>query len=171
MAKKLKYLFLHCSATPEDRDVTADDIIRMHTAPKSEGGRGWSRAGYRLIVRLDGELDEIVNVDGDAWVEANEITYGARGFNSVSHHICYAGGMDAAYEQPKDTRTEAQKEALATIVRDYLEFAPEIQVAGHNQFSAKACPSFWVPDWLRELGIPEANIYSADPHGAAQTLS
>jgi hypothetical protein len=79
--------------------------------------------------------------------------------------------MDAAYEQPKDTRTEAQKEALATIVRDYLEFAPEIQVAGHNQFSAKACPSFWVPDWLRELGIPEANIYSADPHGAAQTLS
>jgi hypothetical protein len=159
MAKKLKYLFLHCSATPEDRDVTADDIIRMHTAPKSEGGRGWSRAGYRLIVRLDGELDEIVNVDGDAWVEANEITYGARGFNSVSHHICYAGGMDAAYEQPKDTRTEAQRQSLEEIVRWYVEHHPHIQILGHNQVASKACPSFDVTAFLRQFDVPEQNIY------------
>ena len=43
---KLKYLVLHCTATPEGREVTADDIRRWHTAPVAAGGRGWRRVGY-----------------------------------------------------------------------------------------------------------------------------
>ena len=35
MKKALKYLVIHCTATPEGRDVSSADIRRMHTAPKS----------------------------------------------------------------------------------------------------------------------------------------
>ena len=37
---KLKYLVLHCTATPEGREVTADDIRRWHTAPVAAVGAG-----------------------------------------------------------------------------------------------------------------------------------
>ena len=38
---KLKYLVIHCTATAESREVSSADIRRWHTAPVSEGGRGW----------------------------------------------------------------------------------------------------------------------------------
>jgi hypothetical protein len=51
--KKLTYLVIHCTATPEGRDVTKEDIIRWHTAPKSKGGRGWSIVGYSRMINLN----------------------------------------------------------------------------------------------------------------------
>ena len=64
---KLKYLVIHCTDTPEEREVTKDDIIRWHTNPKHKGGRGWNRPGYSDIVYLDGELVNILpfNQDND----------------------------------------------------------------------------------------------------------
>jgi hypothetical protein len=101
----------------------------------------------------------MVNANRDAYVQPGEVTYGVAGYNEEAHNVCYIGGMEPDNSAPKDTRTEAQRKALETIVQDYLEFAPTVEVAGHNQFAAKACPSFDVPAWLRELGIPEKNIY------------
>ena len=43
---KLKYLVIHCTATAESREVSSADIRRWHTAPVSEGGRGWKQVGY-----------------------------------------------------------------------------------------------------------------------------
>lgn len=65
MKQTLKYLVLHCTATPEGRDVTAADIRRMHTSPKSAGGRGWSKPGYTDIIRLDGTVERIVDNNED----------------------------------------------------------------------------------------------------------
>ena len=39
-------IIIHCTATPEGKDFTVDDIRRWHTTPASEGGRGWSDIGY-----------------------------------------------------------------------------------------------------------------------------
>ena len=36
---KLKYLVLHCTATPEGREVTADEIRRWHPLPGGAGSR------------------------------------------------------------------------------------------------------------------------------------
>ena len=33
---------------------------------------------------------------------------------------------------------------------------------GHNQVKHKACPWFWVPTYLRELGIAEKNIWQPE---------
>ena len=103
---KLKYLVIHCTATPEGRDVSAADIRRWHTAPVSAGGRGWKQVGYTDLIHTDGRVERLVANNEDANVDPWEITNGAAGYNSVSRHIVYAGGVDADnVQKAKDTRT------------------------------------------------------------------
>jgi hypothetical protein len=151
---KLKYLVIHCTATPEGRDVSAADIRRWHTAPVSAGGRGWKQVGYTDLIHTDGRVERLVANNEDANVDPWEITNGAAGYNSVSRHIVYAGGVDADnVQKAKDTRTPAQKEALKRYVLDFHRKHPTVKIVGHNQLAAKACPSFDVPQWLKSIGI------------------
>lgn len=150
---RLKYLVIHCTATPDGREVSAADIRRWHTSPVSQGGRGWKQVGYTDLVHLDGKVERLVGNNEDANVDAWEVTNGAAGYNSVSRHIVYAGGCDRQM-QPKDTRTAAQKEALASYVRDFHRRFPNVRIVGHRELnSGKACPSFDVQKWLKEIGI------------------
>lgn len=149
---QLKYLVIHCTATPEGRDVTPDDIRRWHTSPVSAGGRGWKQVGYTDLIRLDGTIERLVNNNEDANVDPWEITNGAKGYNSVSRHIVYAGGCDKS-NKPKDTRTAAQEKALVAYVKDFHRRHPSVRIIGHNEIAAKACPSFDVQKWLKSIGI------------------
>lgn len=161
--KKLKYLIIHCSATPEGRAVDAATIKKWHTSPPPYG-RGWKKVGYSDLILIDGKRHTFVKHNGDQWVDAEEITNGVAGINSVSRHVCYIGGLDARTMKPKDTLTDAQSATLQAIIKEVLAYAPDILIAGHNQFDTKACPSFWVPTYLNMIGIPEKNIYNADPY-------
>lgn len=156
MSKQLKYLIIHCTATPGGREVSGDDIRRWHLSPKPEG-RGWKQVGYTDMVHLDGRVERLAANNEDAQVDSFEITNGAVGVNDVSRHIVYVGGIDR-FMRPKDTRTVAQFASLKKYVRDFVKRFPFAKVAGHNQFSSKACPSFNVTDWLRSIGINERNI-------------
>lgn len=156
MSRKIKYLIIHCTATPENRVVTPADIKRWHTAPKPQG-RGWSRVGYSDMVLLSGQVVNLAPYDNDSDVDQWEVTYGAKGYNSVSRHIVYVGGTDKKL-RPKDTRTERQKQALAAYVFEFLYHNPHAKVIGHNQVSSKACPSFDVPQWLKSIGVRDENI-------------
>ena len=149
---QLKYLVIHCTATPEGREVTAADIRRWHTAPKPTG-RGWKQVGYTDLFHLDGSVERLVQNNEDDNVDNWEITNGAAGYNSISRHIVYAGGMSADNQRPQDTRTAAQKEALKRYVLDFHRKHPTVKIVGHNQLAAKACPSFDVAAWLRSIGI------------------
>lgn len=153
MKQELKYLVLHCTATPEGRDVSAAEIRRWHTSPVSAGGRGWKQVGYTDLVHLNGSVERLVANNEDAWVDPWEITNGAKGYNSISRHIVYAGGVAADGKTPKDTRTAAQKAALEKYVKDFHTAHPKVKIIGHNQVAAKACPSFDGSAWLREIGI------------------
>ena len=148
---KLQYLVIHCTATPEGREVSAADIRRWHTSP-APTGRGWRQVGYTDLFHLDGSVERLVNNNEDGNVDPWEITNGAAGYNSVSRHIVYAGGCDANMQQ-KDTRTAEQKEALKKYVLDFHARHPDVRIVGHNQLAAKACPSFDVPQWLATIGI------------------
>lgn len=151
---------LHCTANQANPKLTGKDIADYHMKPVAQGGRGWDRPGYSLVIRTDGTIDNLVKYNEDAWVQANEITYGAAGFNGVSRHVSYIGGIDAQ-GAPKDTRTPAQKEVLAGIVKRAIAAHPDIKVLGHRQVNpGKACPSFDVPYFLRSIGVAEKNIYS-----------
>lgn len=44
---RMKYLVLHCTATPEGREVTGADIRLWHTAPVANGGLAGSKWAIR----------------------------------------------------------------------------------------------------------------------------
>jgi N-acetylmuramoyl-L-alanine amidase len=152
MSKKLQYIILHCSATREGQDIRPETIEKWHR------DRGWSRPGYAGIITLDGVYHKRINYNDDGIVQDWEITNGVVGINSIARHYCYVGGCDKDMK-PKDTRTLAQMSTLINLVLMRLKTNPDVIFAGHNQFAAKACPSFDVPAWLREVGVPEKNIY------------
>lgn len=150
---QLKYLVLHCTATPEGRAVSSDEIRRWHTAPPSQGGRGWKQVGYTDMIHLDGRVERLVENNEDAQVDPWEVTNGATGYNSVSRHVVYVGGCARDGKTPKDTRTPLQLEAMKKYVLDFHRRYPSVKIIGHNQVAQKACPSFDVPKWLRSIGI------------------
>ena len=152
MPKPLKYLVIHCTATPAGREVTADDIRRWHTLPEWAGGRGWKQVGYTDLIHLDGRVERLVDNNEDAWVDPWEITNGAKGYNGVSRHIVYAGGLDA-YGNSCDTRTPEQLEAMAAYVRNFHDRFPDVRIVGHRDLAPKDCPCFDVASWLKSIGI------------------
>lgn len=155
--KKLQYLVIHCTATPEGRAVTSKQIREWHTSPPPKG-RGWSQVGYSDMIHLNGMVENLVPYNDDEYVDPRELTNGAVGINSISRHVVYVGGMDEDMKWSRDTRTREQLLALRNYVVHQIAIHPEIKVGGHNQFAAKACPSFDVPKWLRSIGIAEKNI-------------
>lgn len=151
MAKLLRYLVLHCTATPGGREVTAEQIRHWHTDPVSKGGRGWRQVGYTDMIHLDGTVERLVDNNEDHNVDPWEVTNGAKGYNSVSRHVVYVGG--GVTPEGEDTRTEAQRKALAEYVLKFHSRHPSVRIVGHNELAAKACPSFDVQAFLQEIGI------------------
>ena len=150
---KLKFLVLHCTATPEGREVSSDDIRAWHTNPVSKGGRGWSQVGYTDLIHLNGEVERLVDNNEDANVDPWEITNGAKGYNSISRHVVYVGGVVADGKTTKDTRTKAQRAAMESYVKEFHRKHPNVRIIGHREVAAKDCPSFDVQVWLKEIGV------------------
>ena len=152
---KLKYLVLHCTATPEGREVTAREIRSWHTDPVCRGGRGWKQVGYTDMIHLDGSVERLVDNNEDADVDPWEITNGAVGYNSCSRHVVYVGGLDLKTKTPKDTRTDAQMRVMRSYVSCFHVRFPDVRIIGHNEIAAKACPGFDVQAWLKTIGIEQ----------------
>jgi len=129
-------------------------------------GRGWDRYGYSDLLHIDGSLENLTPFNQDNNVDPWEITWGASGVNSRSRHLCYVGGLREEviddHWEAADTRTDRQLYSMEVYVRYMILRHPKIKIAGHNQFSSKACPSFSVSEWCRSIGIPEKNIYNGD---------
>ena len=149
MKNRIERLVIHCTATPEGREVTAADIRHWHCTPPPIG-RGWKQVGYTDMVHLDGTVERLVPNNEDAYVDGWEVTNGAQGYNGTSRHIVYVGGKRNGH--PADTRTEAQKAALKAYVDDFKKRFPWADVCGHRDLPgvAKDCPCF---DVRKEYGI------------------
>lgn len=123
-------VIVHCTATPEGRDVSVQTIREWHVRD-----RKWSDIGYHWVVLLDGTVQ----------AGRPEALVGAHvaGHNTGTLGVVYVGGVAKDGKTPKDTRTPAQKAALLAHVKALIERYPTItKVTGHNQHAAKACPSF-----------------------------
>ena len=134
--RKIDKIILHCSATPEGKPFTVDDIQRWHTAPVNRGGRGWRDIGYHYVVHLDGSVH--------AGRPEEKAGAHCRGHNRSSIGVCYIGGCTRDGKTPKDTRTFAQRVAMSRLIADLQERYPGATLHGHNEFAPKACPSFRV---------------------------
>lgn len=129
-------IILHCSATPEGRDVSVDTIKQWHL------DRGWSDIGYHYVIDIKGNLKEGRSLDRQG--------AHVRGHNKNSIGICYVGGCDTNMK-PKDTRTEAQRGVLRALLMDLMDKYPNATIHGHNEFSSKACPSFNVQEEYKDI--------------------
>lgn len=126
----INYIVVHCSATPEGRAHTAKDIDQWHKQ------RGFAEIGYNYVILLDGTIQEGRDID--------KIPAHVENFNKNSIGVCYIGGIDKNTLKPKDTRTEAQKKALLTLLRELKKIYPNAEILGHRDFPKvnKACPCF-----------------------------
>ncbi len=150
---KQEYLIIHCTDTPQGRPVSSNDIEKWHLQ-----GNGWSRVGYADMVHIDGRLENLIDWNQDAIIDPWEVSNGARGYNGKSRHIVYVGGREKGMGKPKDTRTCEQKETLATYIKFNILRNKNLKVIGHYHVSGKACPSFDVEAFCREIGVNESNI-------------
>lgn len=135
--RKIEKIILHCSATPEGRDFTVDDIDRWHRK------RGFKCIGYHYVIYRDGRV-----VEGRP---LEQIGAHCQGENTHSIGVCYIGGVGADGKTPKDTRTAQQRSAMVGLLRGLMKSYPRATIHGHYEFSRKACPSFNVAALLDEL--------------------
>lgn len=125
--REITEIIVHCTATRAGREYGLGDVDRWHRA------RGWKGIGYHYLVGLKGEL----------WSGRPEAEAGAHctGHNARSIGVCYVGGLDGE-GRPADTRTEAQKRTLLTLLRGLRRRFPQAAIHSHRDFAAKACPCF-----------------------------
>lgn len=129
--RKINKIIIHCSATKEGNKISAATIDRWHK------DRGWSGIGYHYVVSLNGNIEYGRPIDKQGAHVKNH--------NKGSIGICYIGGLDD-YLNPKDTRTQEQKESLLDLIKTLKRLNPGASVHGHNEFAAKACPCFNVEE-------------------------
>lgn len=127
--RKISKIILHCSATPEGRHFTVQDIRRWHVQ-----GNGWRDIGYHYVVYLDGSVH--------CGRPESQVGAHCPPYNQTSIGVCYIGGCTSDGKTPKDTRTPQQRAALISLVAELRRRYPNATVHGHNEFAAKACPSF-----------------------------
>jgi N-acetyl-anhydromuramyl-L-alanine amidase AmpD len=136
----IRWLTIHCSATPEGRDVSPQTIASWDKAK-------FGQESYHWIVTLDGAMHRrLKDTERGAHVG---------GHNTGNIGVCYVGGMDKLMHRARDTRTEMQKRSLLTLIRTYRARYPGIKILGHRDWAGvkKDCPSFSVEDWMIEVGI------------------
>lgn len=126
--RKIDTIIVHCSATPEGKDFTVQQIDSWHRQ------RGFSCIGYHYIIYCDGTIH--------CGRPVSRVGAHCAGHNANSIGVCYIGGCAADGKTPKDTRTDAQRTTLIHFLRELKKKYPSATIHGHRDFAAKACPSF-----------------------------
>lgn len=136
--REFKRIILHCTATPPDMHVDAEKIREWHTSPP----RNWSDIGYHYVIHRDGTLEQGRPI----------MKQGAhvKGHNADSVGVAYAGGVDDT-NKPEDNMTVKQEMTFLLLVRSLRTVFGDMTLHGHNEFAAKACPSFNVREKYRFL--------------------
>lgn len=126
--RPINEIIVHCTATPEGRPVSVAEINSWHRA------RDWSGIGYHRVIGLNGER----------WQgrPLGQIGAHCEGHNTGTIGVVYVGGVAKDGRTAKDTRTPAQKQALLAELIDLRDRFGIKKVSGHNEYAAKACPSF-----------------------------
>ncbi len=134
--RRITLIVIHCSAVKPDQQSSAAQIDSWHRQ------RGFHLGiGYHYVIRRDGTLE----------MGRPEYMVGAHCKNHNQHSIgvCYEGGLNARGD-PADTRTEAQKQTMLSLLKELKGRYPRAIIVGHNTLNPlKACPCFNV---FKEFG-------------------
>ena len=129
--RTITLIIIHCSATPEGRSLSFEECRRDHIMH-----RHFRDIGYHFYITRDGTVHDGRPIE--------KVRAHCEGHNSHSIGICYEGGLDAN-GKPADTRTEAQRKALKSLVERMHRLFPKALIVGHHNLNPrKACPCFKV---------------------------
>ncbi len=129
--RTITFIIIHCSATPEGRSLSFEECRRDHIMH-----RHFRDIGYHFYITRDGTVHDGRPIE--------KVGAHCEGHNSHSIGICYEGGLDAN-GKPADTRTEAQRKALKSLVERMHRLFPKALIVGHHDLNPrKACPCFKV---------------------------
>ena len=136
-------IVVHCTDTPADwkvgqkTSVKVAEVRRWHIEE-----RGWKDIGYHWLIDRDGTVaaGRAETVIGAHVAKHNAGTIGISLFGGKGSAL-----HDGFYRHFTTAQDYALRKLIASIkARTRIEW-----VKGHNQFDiGKACPGFWVPDWL-----------------------
>ena len=131
-ANAIQYLVVHCADTPDEDQLPALDIHKMHL------GFGWDGVGYHRVIRRDGTIEQ---GRPDFWIGAH-----VYGHNHESLGVCLIG---------RSQFTDAQMQALEDLMRDWKAQHPKAEIRGHCDFenTEKTCPNFDAGAWARDRGL------------------
>lgn len=118
--RKITLLVVHCTATCCTSNLTPEALEASHRR------RGFARCGYHYYIRRNGAVVPMRPVE--------QIGAHAKGYNASSIGIAYEGGLNAD-GIPADTRTGAQRAALASLLKQLHEHYPEARICGHRDLS------------------------------------
>ena len=140
--RQIKRIFVHCTAGPQTQTVAE---IQKYWVNHNK----WTNPGYHYIIKPDGEIVPLQPED--------KPSNGVAGYNSTSINVCYIGGVDKQ-GRAVDNRTDAQKTALATILKDLHSRYPDAEILGHRDIWGsdpknwhKQCPCFNVKEWWNNV--------------------
>ncbi len=133
-----RYIVLHHAAVS---NCTALDVHRWHQE------KGWAGIGYHFFVCKDGRVYRGRPIGA----------LGAHclGWNSNSIGVCAEGNFQI------DTMSDAQKNAILELINWLRSIYPQVQVKGHRELDATACPGTNYPlpyikeaEWEEKI-VPE----------------
>ena len=129
--RTITLIIIHCSETPEGRSLSFEECRRDHIMH-----RHFRDIGYHFYITRDGTVHDGRPIE--------KVGAHCEGHNSHSIGICYEGGLDAN-GKPADTRTEAQRKALKSLIERMHRLFPKALIVGHHDLNPrKACPCFKV---------------------------
>ena len=129
---KINILVIHCSDTPDEQNLKAIDIHKMHLS------FGWDGIGYHKIICRNGNVE---NGRPEFWIGAH--TFGK---NETSLGVCLIG---------KSNFTDLQFKSLELILKSWKINYPNAEIKGHNNAinTKKTCPNFNVKAWCEMRGL------------------
>lgn len=138
-------IIIHCTATPEGKDVTVEQLRNEHVK-----NRGFSDIGYHYVVYRNGHVMDGRDVD--------KVGAHCTNHNAHSIGIAYVGGVEnkpgVPYERQKgkDTRTLAQKAGLLSLLVDLRKLYPKAKILGHRDTSPDKNGNGTVEpcEWIKE---------------------
>lgn len=147
MSRNIKYFVVHCTASPQTQKVS--DILHYWKI-----ALGWKSPGYHVIVEPDGTAHELLPID--------QVANGVKGFNSVSLHISYIGGVGKD-GKALDNRTPEQKATIRRYLKKWRALYPKAKIQGHRDFSPDKNGNGRIDPWER---IKECPSFDAIPEYA-----
>lgn len=139
-----KLVVIHCSDSPNDREVHASDIHQWHTE------RGFDGIGYHWVVTRSGQPEA---GRPEYWNGAH-----VRGHNTDSIGICLVGRDQFTWRQFKTLFDE--------LIPRLEQEHGKLELRGHYELDkGKTCPNFNPEEaykyWQDRRGVLEAVYYSS----------